>query len=360
MIFAGSDQAYAMCDRCRMRAEWHGRAALVHLLRKGVVMKLKTRIWIIVGAALLGMVVMAGAGLHQLRKSMYEERHSQLNQLLDFADAQLKYFHGLEQSGKLSRAEAQARAKEAIGAQRKGDDYFFIRSLTDDILLHHPVASRVGVADAGTKLPDGRTSAQAYREELSKSKDNKALLEIYTARPNSADKKLYPKLNGVLKFEPWGWMPGVGYYVDDIDNIFWSAAKKSLFFVGMILLVFVVAATFLLRGILNLLGNEPVYAVQCMKRMAGGELNFEVENAYGGDSSMISSLKIMQMKLRNISSAIRESSEVLERSLDEHSKLMTTLTGSVDPSQLEMFDRKVEKIRHGFNMFKRSIARMKI
>ncbi len=74
-------------------------------------MKFRTRILIIVAAALVGMIVMSMSGLLQLRQSMYQERRSQISQLLDFADAQLQYFHALESSGKMSREEAQARAK---------------------------------------------------------------------------------------------------------------------------------------------------------------------------------------------------------------------------------------------------------
>lgn len=63
-------------------------------------MKLRTRILIIVVAALIGLIAMAAYGLFQLRKSLYNERQSQIVQLLNVADAQLKYFHALEKSGK--------------------------------------------------------------------------------------------------------------------------------------------------------------------------------------------------------------------------------------------------------------------
>ena len=157
---------------------------------------------IIVAAALIGLVIMAAGSLFQLRQSMLDERRMQITQLLDFAEAQLSHFHSLELNGKLSRDEAQARAKESIAAQKKGSDYFFIRSLTDDTFVYHPIASRMGKADPGEKMRDGRMNALAYREDLAKSKDNKAFLTIYAARPNSPDKTSQPKLVGVLKFEP--------------------------------------------------------------------------------------------------------------------------------------------------------------
>lgn len=92
-------------------------------------MKLRTRILIIVIAALAGMLAIGTYGLIQLRKSMYQERTSQIAQMLDVANAQLKYFQSLETAGKMSRDEAQARAKESIAAQRTADNYFIVRIL---------------------------------------------------------------------------------------------------------------------------------------------------------------------------------------------------------------------------------------
>ena len=93
-------------------------------------MQLKTRVLIIILASLLGLITMGAFGLHAMRQSMYEERRSQISQLLDFSETLLKHYHAQEVSGKITREEAQARAKEAIGAQRQGkNNYFFIRTL---------------------------------------------------------------------------------------------------------------------------------------------------------------------------------------------------------------------------------------
>ena len=110
-------------------------------------MKLKTRILMIVLVALSGMLILGMTGMLQLRDSLFEERHEQIALHLKYAKAQLEYFHALETSGKMSRSEAQQRALESISAQRVGDNYIFVRTLADDILLAHPNASRIGKAD---------------------------------------------------------------------------------------------------------------------------------------------------------------------------------------------------------------------
>lgn len=119
-------------------------------------MRLRTRIWIIITAALLGMVVMAAGGLYQLRQSMMDERRSQIVQLLDLSKALLTHYHDLETSGKMSREEAQTRAKEALAAQRAGSTYYFIRSMKDDSFIYHIDPKRVGKPDPG---PNHRMAA---------------------------------------------------------------------------------------------------------------------------------------------------------------------------------------------------------
>ena len=59
-------------------------------------MRLKTRVLIIVLASLFGLVVMGFFGLITTKKAMMAERQAQITLLLDFADAQLRYYHSQE------------------------------------------------------------------------------------------------------------------------------------------------------------------------------------------------------------------------------------------------------------------------
>jgi hypothetical protein len=107
-------------------------------------MRLKNRVMVIISASLASLTVMGLFGLYTMRQSVMEEREAQIVQLLDFADSQLRYFHALELNGHMNREVAQARAMEAISAQRQDSNYFFIRSLTDDRSSTTPYAARMG------------------------------------------------------------------------------------------------------------------------------------------------------------------------------------------------------------------------
>ena len=323
-------------------------------------MRLKTRVLIIVLSSLIGLIVMGLFGLYAMRQSMMEERRAQIAQLLDFADGQLRYFHELETSGKLSRREAQSRAKEAIGAQRQGDDYFFIRSLTDDTFVWHPISSRMGKPDDGGKQPDGRTVVQTYRDALAKSNTNKAFIELSTLKPSTSDKTLHPKLNGALKFEPWGWMPGVGFFIDDIDTRFWQQAGIFLVVAFGLLAVLAILIFRMRADILKQLGGEPADAAACMKRIANGDLGVQIEVAPDDNDSLMASLKVMQLKLNNLTSAIQENATTLSDQVLTFDRAAKDYTDTSSQEALGDLLRSVKKLGKTAMILDKSIARIKL
>lgn len=273
-------------------------------------MKLRTRILVIVCASLIGMFIIASYGLIQLRKVMYEERKSQIVQLLDAAEAQLKYFHALEAAGKMSREEAQTRAKESIYAQRTANNYFIVRNVADNMLLIHGNLSRVGKIDPGGKTTDGRQVMDVYKEEIKKNPNGKGFVMLEAVRPGSEDKSMYKKLNGASIFEPWGWLIAIGFFVDDIDRVFWNDAIKMLAIGGLLIAVVAVLALRTMRSILSQLGGEPTYASAIAREIAEGDLSRPIE-AQGSENSLLGSMRIMRSGLHDIVARFNQASTTL-------------------------------------------------
>jgi methyl-accepting chemotaxis protein len=324
-------------------------------------MRFKTRVLIIILASLFGLLAMGSFGLYSMRQGMMEERRAQITQLLDFADAQLKYFHGQELSGKLTRPEAQARALEAIGAQKQGsNNYFFIRTLSDDYFVLHPIPSRMGKADDGGKLPDGRSTAQAYRDALASGRDNKAFIELRAPKPGSQDKTQYSKLNGVLKFEPWGWMPGIGFFVDDIDARFWKQSSLFLGVGGVLLALLAILVLRMRSTIMRQLGGEPQDAAECMRRIASGDLGIEIVLDKDDNSSLMASLKLMQMKLSNLTSAIQDNALTLTEQVRSFDGVAKSYADSGSEADLSALQRAIKKLGKTADILGRSIARIRL
>ena len=287
-------------------------------------MKLRTRILVIVVAALIGLITMATYGLYQLRQSMYQERRSQIAQMLDVANAQFKYFNGLEKAGKMSRDEAMTRARESITAQKTADNYFIVRNLADNMLLVHGSTSRVGKIDPGGKTTDGRPVMDVYKEEIARDKHGKGYIMLEAVRPGSEDKTLYKKLNGAAIFEPWGWMVAIGFFVDDIDRVFWRDAINLLIIGGILIGIVAYMAMRTMRSILGQLGGEPGYAAEISRGIADGDLSRAID-CRGSDDSLLGSMKTMQSSLHDMVARFNQASSTLA----DASKQLTEETGRI-------------------------------
>lgn len=321
-------------------------------------MRLKTRVWIIIFSAVIGLLIMGALGLLYMRQSMLQERGAQIVQLLEFADAQVSHFYNLEKTGKLSRNEAQRQAKEAIGAQKKGHDYFFIRSL-DNVMLVHPIAERIGKVDDGGKMADGRVLIDVYKEALLANKNGKPLVNVAAPRPDMKDNKLYPKLSGVTEFKPWGWIIGIGFFVDDIEARFWS---RAVFFlaVGGILLVCITWLILRMRStILRQLGGEPFDAAESMRQIASGDLAVEITLEKDDNNSLMASLKLMQMKLKNITSAIQENTESLDKQIKTFDAAAQKYNQSKSDEDFTNLLHAVKKLGKISDILGKSVSRFK-
>jgi len=270
-------------------------------------MTLRARVWLLIGAALLGLMVIASLALHTLRNSMMDERRSQIETMLTMAEGVAKHYADLETAGKLSHEEAQRQAKEALGAFRAGDNYLFVRS-RDNRLLVHPKPERIGKEDKGTKLPDGRYTSEAYADALSHA--HLGFVDILTTRPGGNEQ--LPKLNGVLNFEPWQWMIGVGFFTDDIDAQYWRHAGTFVA-VGALLITLVAAlALQMSRRIQQQLGGDPAYAAEIANAIAEGDLSRQIAAAPAG--SLVGAMQRMQNELRGMVGQFNQAAAQLAQS----------------------------------------------
>lgn len=74
---------------------------------------------------------------------------------------------------------------------------------------------------------------------------------------------------------------------------------------AILLTLFLLLNSLLDRTVLQLLGGEPKAAVNYMTSIAKGDLAIEIETTIGHQDSLMATLKIMQLKLRNMITAVR-------------------------------------------------------
>jgi methyl-accepting chemotaxis protein len=308
-------------------------------------MKVSTRLFSLVAAALVALAALGGMSLTTLHKSLLGDREAQISNMLQMGNRLVAHFYQLEQQGKLTEAEAQAAAKEAL-TQLNNDNksYYWVR-LPNGLNLVHPNPKNIGTIAQGETL-DGRPDAQAYREQLAKGPV--ALVYMKTRHPQTGE--MAAKLNGVIEFAPWNWWIGTGFFNDDIDAQFRTmATRSSLFFLavvaGLTLLGWRIVA-----GINRTLGGDPAQAAEVTHRIAGKDLSVAVPMAAVAEGSLLFAIGRMQSELaatvrriRNHAATIATASqeiaagnqdlsartEAQASSLEETAAAMEQLTGTV-------------------------------
>lgn len=90
-------------------------------------LKVATRIRLLAGLMLLGVLVVGLVSLLQLKENMLEDRKEKTKNLVEVGIGILAYHHRLAQEGKISEEEAKRSARESLRGIRYADsDYYFI------------------------------------------------------------------------------------------------------------------------------------------------------------------------------------------------------------------------------------------
>ncbi|QWT44886.1 methyl-accepting chemotaxis protein [Azospira inquinata] len=264
-------------------------------------MKLATRLSLIVGGTALGILVLVTLALHTLHDSMLADRQSQILSVVRYGGKLVESFVAQEKAGTLTREEAQRRAIQALGSLRVEGDYVFARR-TDGYVLVHPDVRKQGKIDSGGKLPDGRTVMQAYLSALENRTE--AVVDIYAKRPGQDD--FIPKINGLERIPDWDWLVGYGMFVDDIDAAYRTYALR-FGLIGLVVFLGVMGGTVLMaRSLFRGLGGEPEYAMGVARAIAEGDLTLQLGQVKHSHS-LLASIAQMQDALRNIIMRIQSS-----------------------------------------------------
>jgi methyl-accepting chemotaxis protein len=139
----------------------------------------------------------------------------------------------------------------------------------------------------------------------------------------------------------------VGYGVGLIGILIGAAISLTLFFL-------------LDRQVLQLLGGEPRTAAEYMKKIADGDLAVEIGVVGKREESLMSSLKLMQLKLKNLVSAVSGgAAEVNEQSRKFEDAYTAFQRGRDEASSQELL-RQTKGISRTLSLLEKSIGRFKL
>ncbi len=262
--------------------------------------RVSTRIQLLVGLMLLGLLALCVVALAQLRDSMLEDRKAKTKNLIEVGVGVLAHHHRLAQEGRLSADEARAAARESLrGLRYGGNDYYFILDTGHRYVLMPPKPENEGKDFREMKDARGTFLIQ---ELVRAGRAGGGFVEYWF--PKAGQQTPEPKLSYATLFEPWNWVIGTGIYIDDVDTEF----RRNATLLGGISLGLLVLLSFfgwrIASSVLRQLGGEPSQAAAVMQQVAAGDLTASVGSPPAG--SLLHTLGGMVETLRRMVREINE------------------------------------------------------
>ncbi len=231
-------------------------------------LRVSTRMQLLVGLALLGLLVLCFSALLQLKGSMLEDRKQKTKNLVEVGLGILAHHQKLAASGQLSEDEAKKAARESLRNLRyQRDDYFFIVDTQHKYVLFPAKPEFEGLDKNDLKDSNGKF---LIRELVAAGVRGGDFVDYWF--PRAGQQIAEPKLSYAALFGPWNWVIGTGIYIDDVD----TAYRANAMLLGGISLALLILLSLvgwqISASILRQLGGEPALAVSVMRQVASGDL----------------------------------------------------------------------------------------
>lgn len=219
-------------------------------------------------------IVISALSLSALYSAMIDERIKKVEQITENAASIASAYHQREVSGELTKEEAQAQAKAAIGGMRyEGDNYVFVFDY-DSVTLVHAKKDLIGKDLSDLTDPDGVRVIDG-------------LVEVARAGggafpykwPRAGSEKPIDKISWAANFGPWEWMIGTGVYIDDLSAAYWKQAGLVIAMIVIGALISLSVAIFAARNTIR-----PLTALtNNMNSLAEGNTDIHIVGADRGD-----------------------------------------------------------------------------
>jgi signal transduction histidine kinase len=238
-------------------------------------LKIKAKLTLVLGTSALSLAATIALGGSLLHQKIFAAREQQAKQLVEVALHIVQDWYNNEQSGAMTREQAQAAAIGMLRTLRYGnDEYFWINRYDGVTVLHSNQSKLEGKFRLGVTDPDGVAQVRIQIEEA---KANGGF--VYYRFPRIGSLKPVRKVAYAAGFAPWEWAIGTGAYVDDIDAEFRSALVELILIASGIFAVATLCGYLVSQNI----GYSLASLKTKMERLANGELTVDISEAERGD-----------------------------------------------------------------------------
>ena len=287
-------------------------------------LRVSTRIQLLVGLMLIGLVALCFTALFQLKASMMEDRKQKTKNLVEVSLGIISHHHKLFSAGKMSEEDAKKAARDSLRPLRYGkDDYYFGFDTSGVYFLHGGNQAVEGQNKLDLKDTNGKF---LVKDLIAAGQAGGGFVEYWF--PRAGQQTSEPKLSYAALFAPWNWVVGTGIYIDDVEREYKQAATLlgGISFGLFILLVFI--GWQVGGSVLRQLGGEPNVAVEIMRRVADGDLTASVGNAPKG--SLLAALDDMVKSLRDLMTQLTANANQLVSNAEKIKHASTEVSKAAD------------------------------
>ncbi|SOD94094.1 methyl-accepting chemotaxis protein [Caenispirillum bisanense] len=213
--------------------------------------RIMTRFWLIVATVAVGMTLLMGYGLWQLRSSLVEQETNGLRQVTQAARSLVDDYIARGKAGEMTPEEAKSQALASLATYRFGDDgYFYAFDRKGVFQMHALKKEMVGKELIDLKDPNGTF---IVREMIGQAdKTGEAVVDYIWPKPSIGGNA--PKIGFAIEIPEWKLFIGTGIYVDTIDAKFWGVAGPYIAIALVMLGIVVGIALWISRSLTGPIG----------------------------------------------------------------------------------------------------------
>jgi len=300
-----------------------------------------TRIYLIVGLAVVALAVSAYMGVNRITATRWETRDAELRSVADSALAIARAQYERAEAGEITEEEAKTSAALAISQMRyRGNEYLFINDF-DGIMVMNPQTPQFVGTDR-SQLQD-KNGKYFQREMMERAPvEGSGYLTYVWTRANSdehVDKRTF-----FTAFAPWRWTIGTGVYVDDLaaetfNDTIRQIGEVLAIIAGMALVAWLISRT-ITRPITRLTG--------VMTDVAEGQFAVEVPETRRTDEigAMARAVEVFRENGKKVSEMTEAEAARIIRDQEARNRMMSELQSAfgavVDAAVEGDFSRRVE------------------
>lgn len=284
--------------------------------------EVRYKLWSMILLAVLSLAIMTAVLLNDMRSTFYQERETQLENMINSAFGIVSQIYQRSQRGEISAEEAKAEAVQILSAMDYAEHgYIFALDGDVNMVIHGQNPKLVGTNLRDTRTEDGKA---VFRDmaNLLQSREKTGLFEYEWPR----DGQMVDKYGYARAFVPWGWVIGTSIYLDDVQASLMKQLVVSVFQLVVAIIILGIVATFIGRTI-----TQPLAKIEAvMRRVGEGDLSVKVDldryDEFGRLGVCIdTTLDQFRNLIRNITASTRQlasSSRELSHSAEETSQAL--------------------------------------